>query len=61
MAMIFLKKDEWIETQMTAIVAVWSRISCYPFMTKSFEAFCDAAYELSSKRVPEYMLNDAGE
>jgi len=60
MMMMTMNKDEWIETQMTALIAIWARISCYPFMTKSFDAFCDAAYELSSKKVPEYLLG-AGE
>jgi len=41
--------DDWCEDRKNGLLALWSRLRHYQFMTTDFEAFCRMAYELSTR------------
>jgi hypothetical protein len=41
--------DDWCEDRKNGLLALWSRLRHYQFMTTDFEAFCHMAYELSTR------------
>lgn len=48
-ATMMMPYDDWCEDRKNGLLALWSRLRHYPFMTTDFEAFCRMAYELSTK------------